>query len=167
MAAPLELIVSVYNDPDRARRMLADIRRSIQNGNLEIKDAAILVKDERGQVRLDDTQDVTPGQGALFGAVTGGLIGLLGGPVGAVAGAVAGAATGGISAALIDMGFSNDQLQELQASMPAGSSALVILIEHSWIEKLVDELGRERSTLFRHGLNPLTMDQYNRQNQRR
>jgi uncharacterized membrane protein len=167
MAAPLELIISVYNRPDQARRVLDDLRRSVQDGHLEIKDTAVLVKDERGRMQLDDNQDVTPGQGALFGAITGGLIGLLGGPVGAVAGAVAGAATGGISAALIDMGFSDDQLKELQASMPAGSSALVTLIEHAWIEKLVDQLGRERSTLFRHGLNPLTVDQYNTQTRRR
>jgi uncharacterized membrane protein len=163
MAAPLELIISAYDRPDQARQMLASIRRSVQDGNLEIKDAAILVKDERGQVRLDDTQDVTPGQGALFGAITGGLIGLLAGPAGALAGAMAGAATGGVGAALIDMGFSNDQLKELQASMPAGSSALVILVEHTWIQKLVDDLSRQRSTLFRHGLNPLTLDQYSSQ----
>jgi uncharacterized membrane protein len=167
MAAPLELIVSVYNEPDQARRMLTDIRHSIQNGHLEIKDAAVLVKDERGQVHIDDTQDVTPRRGALLGAITGGLIGLLAGPAGAVAGALAGAATGGVSATLIDMGFSNDQLKELQLSMPAGSSALVLLLEHTWIEKLVDELGRQRSTLFRHGLNPLLVDQYNSQSQRR
>jgi uncharacterized membrane protein len=167
MAAPLELIISVYHQPEQASSMLETIRRSIQNGNLEIKHAAILVKDERGRVRLDDTQDVTPGRGALFGAITGGLIGLLAGPAGAVAGAVAGAATGGVSAALLDMGFSNDQLQELQATMPAGSSALVILVEHTWIEKLVDELGRQRSTLFRHGLNPQLVDQYNTETQRR
>jgi uncharacterized membrane protein len=167
MAAPLELIISVYNQPDQARRMLDSLRHSVHDGHLEIKDAAVLVKDERGRVHMDDTQDVTPGQGALFGAITGGLIGLLAGPAGAVAGAVAGAATGGVSAALIDMGFSNDQLKELQLSMPAGSSALVLLIEHTWIEKLVDELGRQRSTLFRHGLNPLLVDQYSTQSQRR
>jgi uncharacterized membrane protein len=142
--------------------MLDNLRRAAKNGNLELKDAAVLVKDERGQVSMDDSQDVPAGKGALFGAVTGGLIGLLAGPAGALTGALAGAATGGLSAALIDMGFSDDQLKELQASMPARSSALVILIEHAWIEKLVDELERERSKLFRHEVNPLLADQYRR-----
>jgi uncharacterized membrane protein len=99
---------------------------------------------------MDDSQDVGAGKGALFGAIIGGLVGLLAGPAGAITGALAGAATGGVTASVVDMGFSDDQLAELQASMPANSSALVTLNEHVWVSKLVDELESRQGKLFRH-----------------
>ena len=160
MDAPLELIVSVYDDERTAEQALADLKRVAKDGNLELKEAALLVKDGRGKVRMHETQDVGAGRGALFGAITGALIGLLAGPAGAVAGAVAGAATGGVTAAVVDMGFTKDQLEELRMSLPPGSSALVALIEHKWVEKLVKELERRRGKLFRHELAPDLADQF-------
>ena len=160
MDTPLELIVSVYNDPNTAGDVLSQLKKLADDNALEIRNAAVVVKDENGHVHLKDDEDVGAGAGALFGAVTGGLIGLLGGPAGAIVGAVAGAATGGAAAAIIDMGFSNDQLKELQASMPAGSSALIVLVEHKWIESLVTTLEKNRGKLFRHELNPSTISQY-------
>ncbi len=154
MNPPLELIVSVYDDPNRAQRVLGDIRRVVKDGQLEIKDAAVLVKDAGGSVHQHDSEDVGAGSGALFGAITGGLIGLLAGPGGAIAGAVAGAATGGVTAALVDTGFSDDELAELRASMPPSSSALVLLIEHTWVERLVQQLEQQRSKLFRREVSP-------------
>jgi uncharacterized membrane protein len=109
---------------------------------------------------VEETEDVGPGRGALFGAITGGLIGLLAGPAGAITGALAGAATGGATAAIVDMGFSNDQLAELRASMPANSSALVSLSEHTWVPKLVEELESRQGKLFRHDVSPDLYDQY-------
>jgi uncharacterized membrane protein len=162
MDAPLELIVSVYSNRDAGSDVLAQLKKLADDKDLEIKNAAVVVKDEKGHVHLKDEEDVGAGAGALFGAITGGLIGLLGGPAGAVVGAVAGAATGGVAAAIIDMGFSNDQLKELQASMPANSSALIALVEHKWIEKLVKELEKNRGKLFRHELSPETITQYER-----
>ena len=160
MDTPLELIVSTYSDPHMAGTVLSQLKKMADDKNLDIRNAAIVVKDENGHVHLKDEEDVGAGAGALFGAITGGLIGLLGGPAGAIVGVVAGAAAGGAAAAIIDMGFSNDQLKELQTSMPAGSSALIVLVEHKWIEKLVGELEKNRGKLFRHELSPSTISQY-------
>jgi uncharacterized membrane protein len=160
MDAPLELIISVYNDPQQASQVLADLKKVGGDGNFEIKNAAVLVKDAKGHVRMNESEDVSPGRGALFGAITGGLIGLLAGPAGAVAGALAGAATGGVTASVVDMGFSNDQLADLRASMPANSSALITLIEHTWVDKLVSELESRQGKLFRHEVDSDLSDQY-------
>jgi uncharacterized membrane protein len=150
MDAPMELIITVYNDPRQARKVLDELRGANREGNFEIKNAAVIVKDDKGRVHIDEREDVKAGKGALFGAVTGALIGLLAGPAGAITGALAGAATGGVTASVVDMGFSDDQLAELRASMPADSSALVVLIEHKWVEKLVEELEVGQGKLFRH-----------------
>ncbi len=160
MDAPMELIITVYNDPRQARRVLDEVKRANREGNFDIKNAAVLVKDEKGRVHTDETEDVKAGKGALFGAVTGALIGLLAGPAGAITGALAGAATGGVTASMVDMGFSDDQLAELRASMPANSSALVVLMEHTWVEKLVKELENRQGKLFRHEVAPDFKDQF-------
>jgi uncharacterized membrane protein len=160
MEAPLELIVSIFDEPGRADEVHKELKEVVSHGDFQFHNVAILVKDEKGNVRVHETEDVGPGRGALFGAITGALMGLLGGPAGAVIGAAAGAATGGITAAVVDMGFSNDQLNELKASMPANSSALVALIEHTWVDRLVDQLERQRGKMFRHEVAPGLVNQY-------
>ena len=152
MDTPLELIISVFDTPDKASLALKEIQQVTKGGAFEIKNAAVIVRDAKGHVHTDDKQDVEAPEGALFGAVVGGLLGLLGGPLGAVAGAVAGAATGGVTAGLVDMGFKTDQLKELQASLPVNSSALVVLVEHSWVEKLTRQLEGKEARIFQHSL---------------
>lgn len=152
MDSPLELIISVFKTPEQAAHALTQAKRASKDGTFEIKNAAVIVKDAQGRVHTDDKQDVGAGEGAVFGAVVGGLIGLLGGPAGVVAGAVAGAATGGVTAGLVDMGFNQDQLKELEASMPANSSALVVLVDHVWVEKLMAHLSASEGRSFRHSL---------------
>ena len=124
MNTALELIISVYRDPKQAEAVLKELRHEAGGKTFKIQDAAVIVKDKDGHAHIKDREDVEPKHGALFGAITGAVVGLLGGPGGAVVGAVAGAATGAATAAALDMGFSNDQLKDLQASMPANSSAL-------------------------------------------
>ena len=160
MDNPLELIISMFDTPAQADRALKNLKSATNKDLFQIKDAAVIEKDADGHVHLDDDQDVSAGEGTLFGAVTGALVGLLGGPVGAVVGAVAGTATGGVSAALLDMGFSNDDLQELQASLPNNSSALVLLVEHTWVEPLVRQLETQKGRLYRNELNPKVVGQY-------
>ncbi len=156
MDTPLELIISVFDTADGAKDALHDVKQATKDGAFKIKDAAVIVKNAKGHVHMDDNEDVSAGEGALFGAVTGALIGLLGGPAGAVVGAVAGATTGGVTAALVDMGFDDDQLEELKTSLPNNSSALVVLIEHTWVENLARRLEANHGRLFRRSPNPQT-----------
>lgn len=90
--------------------------------------------------------------GALFGAIMGGLIGLVGGAPGVIVGAVAGAGTGGVAAQLIDLGFPNEYLRDLQDSLQPGSSALVFLIDPIWIDGVVEDLAPWGGRLFRYTL---------------
>jgi uncharacterized membrane protein len=99
-------------------------------------DAATLVKYSHGSYEIKDTQDVDARHGAYFGVISGALIGLTAGPAGALIGSVAGAATGAASASLIDFGFPNEDLEALGDRLAPGSSALVVLVEHTWLDKL-------------------------------
>jgi uncharacterized membrane protein len=167
MDTAMELVITVYRDVEKAGMVLRDLRQTEGDSTFKIKDAAVIVKDEKGHAHIKDSEDVPAGHGALFGAVTGAVVGLLGGPAGAVVGAVAGAATGGAAAKVLDMGFPDDQLKDLQASMAANSSALLVLVEHTWVEKLMREMEKQPGTSFRHEINPAVVNEYEHEAARR
>jgi uncharacterized membrane protein len=152
MIGPVELIVAAFNDESKAAEVLKALKQLQKDEIISLINAAVMVKDAHGKVSVKETQDVRTGQGALFGAVAGGLIGLLGGPVGVVLGAAAGAATGGVAAHKIDMGFPDDTLAELKESLKPGTSAILALIQHQWVDRVVEELQKEGAALFRQQL---------------
>ncbi|HJZ47115.1 MAG TPA: DUF1269 domain-containing protein [Roseiflexaceae bacterium] len=131
-----ELVVTMFDSEDAASAAYAALQRLEQNGGIAILDAATLVKHGDGTSEIKDTQDVDTRHGAYFGVISGALIGLLGGPAGALIGSVAGAATGAASASLIDLGFPKADLQALDDQLAPNSSALVVLLEATWLDQL-------------------------------
>jgi uncharacterized membrane protein len=159
--ARIELIVMAFEEVDKAYEALEFLKGLEKRVSIgKIRNAAVLVKDEDGEVTLTETQDIDPKHGAIFGAITGGLIGLVGGPVGVVVGSAAGAATGRTAARKIDMGFSDKYLKELKNHLKPGSSALIAIVEHEWRETVASELDRFGGRLFRQGLTDEIIDQY-------
>src|SRR5262245_52792811 len=135
-----ELVVTMFDGEDAASTAYEALRRLEQDGGIAILDAATLVKHGDGTSEIKDTQDVDTRHGAYFGVISGALIGLVGGPAGALIGSVAGAATGAASARMIDFGFPNADLQSLEDPLDPNSSALVVLVEMTWLDKLDDAL---------------------------
>jgi len=155
----IELILAVFPEPGRATRVLNNLKRLEKNDSLRLYSAAALIKGKGGKIRIEDPQDLGARRGALFGAIVGGLVGLLGGPAGVLVGAAAGAATGGVVASKIDLGFSQDFLDQLGKSLKYGSSAVLALVEEPWNELLVKELEQEEGKLFRHALKSEILEQ--------
>lgn len=152
MIGPVELVVAAFANEEKAEQVLKSLKKMQKEQVIFLVNAAVMTKDEKGKVSMRETQDVGSGKGALFGAIAGGLVGLIGGPVGVVVGAAAGAATGGVAANRIDMGFPDDTLKELQETLTPGSSAIVALIQHEWVDRVVEELEKEQASLFRQAL---------------
>jgi uncharacterized membrane protein len=156
-----ELVVTMFDGQDAASAAYEALRRLEQNGGISILDAATLVKHADGTSEIKDTQDVDTRHGAYFGVISGALIGLLGGPAGALIGSVAGAATGAATASVIDFGFPKADLQALEDQLDPGSSALVVLVEMTWLDKLDAALasfeGRSTwRTLYEEGQDRIT-----------
>lgn len=148
----MELLVCAFNETGKAEGVLQQMKKAEKEGVIRITNAAILTKDNAGTVSIHETEDVDTKKGAIFGAITGGLLGLLGGPVGAVLGAAAGAATGGFAAKKMDFGFEDAALDELKAGLTPGSSAIIAIVEHAWVEKVIAELEKFEGRLFRRML---------------
>ena len=161
----VELIVVVYKEADQAGQVLKSLKKLVKDGSLHLFDAAVLIKDQRGKIRLEETRDVSAGRGSLFGAVVGGLVGFLGGPAGILVGAATGATMGGAIAKKVDLGFSHEFLDQLGKSLKPGCSALLMLIEEPWTEQAVKVLEQQPGTLFRHALKSEILVQIERSQQ--
>ena len=159
MIGPVELIVAAFKNSNQASQALKSLRTLEKEGMIRLLNAAVLIKDEKGKVSVGETQDVGAGRGAIFGAIVGGLVGLLGGPAGVIVGAAAGAATGGVAANRIDMGFPNDTLNEIKVTLIPGSSAILALIQHEWVDRVATEMEKFGAALFRRALKAEIADQ--------
>jgi uncharacterized membrane protein len=150
----LELLAKIFDTPDGASEGLKQVKtlRKENKGVFKIRNAAIVVKNTEGEFSIKETADVDTKHGRLFGAVAGGLIGLVGGPVGVIIGALAGAGTGAFAAKHIDMGFSNQFLENLKELLQPGSSALLILAEHKGSDELFEALADRQNVVLRHTL---------------
>ncbi len=138
----IDLLIFTFPGEENARDAL-DVLKAMKKGKvIDLINVAIISRDHKGHVHIKETADPGGKQGAMLGAVTGALIGLLGGPVGVVIGAAAGAGMGGYAAEKIDMGIPNERLKDIADMLQPGKSAIVALIEHSWAEKAVDEMGK-------------------------
>ena len=148
MDTPKELLIATFSHKDAAAEALKALKQWGKAHEIKVVKAAVVEKDEKGKTKVDQDQDVSAGEGTLFGAVVGGVIGLVGGPGGAVVGAAAGAATGGVTAAAVNLGFSDDDIKAIQSSLPPSSSALVTLIEDRYVADMTKELNRHSGRVW-------------------
>jgi uncharacterized membrane protein len=145
---PVQLIVAAFQDETSAASALKTLKQARRERLIGIQNAAVLRKDEKGKLHIQETADMGGGKGAALGGVAGAAIGLIGGPALLVPAAV-GALVGGLSAKLRDSGFSNERLATLGENLKPGSSAIVAVVEHTWvaeIENAMAEAGADAVT---------------------
>jgi len=152
MSELLELVVAAFEDEKQAGEALDQLKKLEKEQMIQICNAAVLSKNAKGKFLIRETEDVDERHGAAFGAITGGLIGLLGGPAGAIVGAAAGAAAGGLAAGKMDMGFDNDFLHQFSQDLQPGSSAIIALVRHEWMERMVEALEALKADIFHQAL---------------
>ena len=148
----VELILVVFELESQAKQVLDHLKTREKKGALQLFNAAVLSRDAQGITMVSEDRDLKAGRGALFGAIVGGLIGLLGGPAGVVVGAAAGATTGGLAAGKTDLGFSDTFLDDLSRALHPGRSALLLLVEHPWVEQVLQALEGQQRKIYRHAL---------------
>lgn len=132
---PVQLIVAAFGEEKAAKAALKSLNEAQKAGLIKIENAAVLRRDEKGKLHIRETQDMGGGKGAAFGGVVGAAIGLIAGPALVVPAAV-GALVGGLTAKLRDTGFSNKRLETIGEGLKPGSSAIIAVVEHTWVEKV-------------------------------
>ncbi len=132
---PITVVVAIYDNELDAAIALATLQRMEKGDEIELQDAAVLVKDSSDKLKIKETAELTPKRGALKGAVAGGIIGIIFPPAVLAMGA-AGAAAGAALGHFTDQGFKNNLLKEMGEEVPSGGSAFVVVVAHRWVEEL-------------------------------
>lgn len=123
--ASAHLIAVGYEQEEIAERALATLRDLAGEHALELKDSALVVKDDAGRVELRQTKELAAGEAVVSGGSIGLLLGLaIGVPVAA---ALLGLAGGG-GLAVFDRGISDDRMRRFGEELGAGHAALFALI---------------------------------------
>ena len=149
--APVELVVAAFPDEQGAARALEHLKQAKKEKLIDIRDAAVITCDANNTVRIKETDDMSGRKGAGVGALVGGAIGLLFPPA-MLGTAAAGAVVGALGAKLHDAGFPDDQLKAIGSRLKPGTSALVAVIEHIWVDKVEKELAAQGAQMVRHAI---------------
>lgn len=136
---PLHLLVAAFQGQTRAEEALKHLRESRDETLIGIQAAVALRKDEAGQLHFKDV-GLTPVKGAAGGVVLGAVVGILTGGTGLALGAL-GAVIGGLAGRKQrDSRFSAERVSQIAASLPPGSSAVVIVMETGWVNVVEEQL---------------------------
>jgi uncharacterized membrane protein len=136
-----DLWAFVFDSSLRAQEALLAAMRLVARKHLTLEDAAVVAK-VRGKVRITQTKDVSPSQGAVGGAWIGILAGLFLGPGGPLVGGALGAAAGGLFAKLRDFGIDDDAMKRMGEDLAEGEAALFLLVEDCHRMRALHEVSR-------------------------
>lgn len=131
------LVVIGYENEFKAEEVRLKLRKLQKDYLIDLEDAVVAVKNEKGKVKLHQAFNLTAA-GAVSGGFWGSLIGLI--FLNPLLGAAVGATAGAVSGALTDVGIDDKFMKDLAASMTPGSSVLFVLVRKATPDKVLAEL---------------------------
>jgi len=131
------LVVIGFDNAADAFELRAALARMQTQYLIEMEDAVVVTRDDKGAVQLHQAVNLTAA-GAVGGAFWGTLIGLL--FLNPLLGAAVGAGSGALSGKLSDVGISDKFMKDLSATLRPGTAALFILVRKSSPDKLLEGL---------------------------
>src|SRR5499433_3088585 len=115
------LVAIEYDDLFKAEEVRLSLMKMQKDYLIDLEDAVVAVKDQKGKVRLHQAVNVTAA-GAVSGGFWGALIGMI--FLNPLLGMAMGATAGAITGALRDVGIDDKFMKELADGLPNRSSAL-------------------------------------------
>jgi uncharacterized membrane protein len=140
-----DLIVVVFPTEAKAEEVRQKLLGMQKEYLIELDDAAIAVKDDKGRVKLNQLLNTTR-TGAVSGTFWGTLIGLI--FLMPLAGAALGAASGAIGGALTDVGINDKWMKDTAAAIEPGTAALFVLVRKVTGDKVLEGLKGEGGTVL-------------------
>jgi uncharacterized membrane protein len=120
-----DLIVVTFDDVEQAGKALGSLKSLGQEGMANLKDSAVVVKDESGEVHVQNKAD----SGEKWGAFGGSLIGLMiAGVFFPIAGLAIGAGLGAWIGKMAHLNVDQKMVKEVRDSLKPGSSALFVMV---------------------------------------
>ncbi len=128
--------VITFPQNDQATTAMKKFKSLEKEGQLQLDDAIVIVKDDEGNIKVDQKAGSITKKGAVTGGAIGLVIGVVvGGPIG---GALLGGAAGAFAGKKIDLGIPDERITAVSNAMENASSAILLQIEkeHSNVELL-------------------------------
>jgi uncharacterized membrane protein len=144
-----DLVVIAFPTEAKAEAVRKKLLSMHKEYLLELSDAAIAVKTDKGTIKLNQLMNTTAA-GAVSGTFWGTLIGLI--FLMPLVGAALGAASGALGGALTDVGINDRWMKETAAAIQPGSAALFLLIRKVTADKVLDGLKGEGGTVMKTSL---------------
>ena len=146
-----DLWVFSFDGVLRAQEAMLAVSRLTSRRHLDLEDAAIVTL-RRGRVRLLQTRDMNPSQGAVSGAWLGTIAGLFAGLP--LVGAALGAAAGGLYARLRDFGIDDGEMKSFGRTLEGERAALFLLVRDCHRMRALHEVSRFPARLERSSADP-------------
>ena len=143
------LVVIDYESEVKAEEVRLALLKMQKEYLIDVADAVVVVRDDKGKVRLRQLYNLTAA-GAASGGFWGALIGLL--FLNPLFGFALGAAAGAISGALRDVGIDDNFMKDLGETLKPGTAALCVLIRHMTPDKVIEEVRQFGGTLIKTNL---------------
>ncbi len=131
------LVAIAYDEQYKAEEVRLKLWKLQKDYLVDLADAVVAVKDDKGKVRLHQAVSL-PAAGAASGGFWGTLIGLM--FLNPLLGLAVGATAGAVSGALADVGINDNFMKELAGTLSPGSSVLFVLVRKATPDKVLDEL---------------------------
>lgn len=144
-----ELIIIGYPDKETAGKVLDELQGLEKDYLIDLDDAALIVRDEKGKFKVTTTDHVVA-QTTLGGMFWGTLIGLL--FLAPVAGMAIGGAIGAAAGGLGSMGIKDEFKNQVLDVVQPGNSAIMAIVRRSTPDKVLEALAPFGGTVLQTSL---------------
>ena len=146
-----QLIVFTYDNQEKAATVLQSVAELSKQHLIEVEDAAVIVKDANGKVKVQQTlESMVKSSNVASGGFWGLLIGLIfGGPIFM---ALLGMGLSALFGRKLDVGIDNQFIKNVGNDMKPGDSALFLLSNEITVDKVADALREHGGTLYHTSL---------------
>jgi uncharacterized membrane protein len=131
------LVAVVFDDESTAFEVRAALAKMQKQYLLEMEDAVVVTRDQKGKTKLHQAVCLTS-VGAAGGAFWGMLIGLL--FLNPLLGAAVGAGAGALAGKFKDIGIDDKMMKDVGQSLKPGTSALFVLVKKVTADKVLEGL---------------------------
>ncbi len=146
-----DLIVLTYPDQETGQKVFAELDELQNQQLLELEDAALAYKDEKGKVKIKQTLEKQyTGAAAVWGGFWGLLIGLL--FLSPIFWGVVGALLGGILGRTADIGIDNKFMKEVGDALDPGGTAVFMLVIKATEDKVIEDLAQFGGQIYKTNL---------------
>ena len=141
-----DLVFIAFPTEQKAEEVRQKVLSLQREDLIELGDAVVVTKDEKGQVKLTQMLNLTTA-GAASGALWGTLIGFI--FLAPLLGTAIGAASGALGGKLSDVGINDQFMKDAAGALQPNSAGLFLLIRKMTTDKVLADLKGVGGTLMR------------------